>query len=45
MRSVGVAQVVEPEVRNTRLPASRSEAVPDIPDVAAVPMPLTSLVS
>jgi hypothetical protein len=33
-----MAQVMEPEVRDTRLPASRSEAVLNIPDVPAIPI-------
>ncbi len=39
MRGVGVPQIVEPEVRDARLPASRSEAVLNVLDVPAVPIP------
>jgi hypothetical protein len=38
MRSAGVAQVMEPEVRDARFPACRREAVLGVPDVAAVPI-------
>jgi hypothetical protein len=37
MRSIGVPQVVEPKVREARLPASRSEAMLNIPEVPAIP--------
>jgi len=38
MAGVGVPQIVEPKIRNARLPARRSEAVHYIPDVPAVPI-------
>ncbi len=38
MRSVGVPQVVEPEVRDA-FSACRSEAVLNVPDVSSVPIP------
>ena len=38
MRSVGMTQVVEPEVNDARPPARRSEAMLDIPHVPAVPV-------
>jgi len=38
MRSVGMAQVVEPKISDARLPASRSKGMFDIPDVPAIPI-------
>lgn len=39
MRGVGMPKIVEPKVGYARLLARRSEAVLNVPDVPAVPIP------
>jgi hypothetical protein len=39
MRSVGMAQVAKPKVRDARLPARRCETVFNIPDMPAILIP------